>query len=115
MSVESKVCKKCGWYEHGPYRPRECDPKRGAAARAVIAALPGVESTMLGYGFGNLVVGKGLDDFDFTLQFEVDRHGTFQWRDVTCFKHDLTKDEVVDLTKTLLAWRERCEAKRAKP
>ena len=107
--ADLKVCSKCGWYDHGQlYRDGRCNPARGDAAKAAIAALDGVQSTMLGYGFGHVVFGDNIDDHDFTLEFQVACDGTFQWRDVTCFRHDLTQDQLVDLVKTLMAWRARC-------
>lgn len=110
-----KACDKCGWADHGRYNPGQCDPERGRAAKELIAALPDAESTQLGYGFGQLVIGRNIDEHDFSVWFAVAADGSFQWRDVTCFRHDLTKEDAADLVRTLLAWRERCDERGCRP
>lgn len=110
-----KPCPECGWADHGLYNPGQCDPRRGAVAKALIAALPDAESTMLGYGFGQMVIGRDIDEHDFSVRLAVDGDGTFVWRDITCFRHDLSQADAVDLVRTLLQWRDRCAGRGAKP
>lgn len=43
-----RVCSKCGWYDSWAHKDY-CDPKRGAVADALIAAV-GLPATKLGYG-----------------------------------------------------------------
>lgn len=69
-----KVCEKCGWYDHGPYRKNECDPELGAIADKLSKAVP-VPSTKLGYGFGNLTFEFSKNQ---TLTVGVNEDGTFR-------------------------------------
>lgn len=87
---ESTVCPKCGWYDN-PFSHHEdrCDPDAGSTADALIAAVPQADATKLGYGDSHVVLGRNLAEHDFALDFEVS-DGSLQWRDVTCFMHDLT-------------------------
>ena len=107
---QPKVCGACGWADHGRYSPNECDPARGAAARALIAALPDVESSMLGWGFGHVTFGRDLDDPGFHVRLEALRDGSFDLSDVTCFD-PLSRDDAADLVRTLLAWLSRRDAR----
>ncbi len=102
MSDELKVCSKCGWHDL-TYAGHNCRPVAGATADALIAAVPEAESSKLGYGQGVVVLGLDIDNHNFVLKFEAD-DGTLQWRDVTCFQHDLTVAQAADLVHTLLAW-----------
>lgn len=109
---EIKACDKCGWADHGRrFNPGQCDPERGASAKDLIAALPDVESTQLGYGFGQIVIGRNIDDHDFSIKLQVNER-SFQWNGITCFKHDLSQDDAIDLVRTLLAWRDRCDKRK---
>jgi hypothetical protein len=103
-----KICAKCGWYAHGPYDGASaCDPAAGDAVATVMKAVPEVPSTKLGYGRGSFVFES---DEQFHIRLEVDRRpdraAPFRLRDVWLID-DLTHDDVVDLVRTLVAWRGR--------
>lgn len=103
------VCGKCGWYEHGPHRQHECDPRRGAIADKLVAMIPSVPATKLGYGFGRLVF--ELDDRTH-IRFDVGSDGRryrgrpFKLEDVSALD-GLSHEAAVDLVQTLAAWRTR--------
>lgn len=106
------VCSKCGWYEHGPYRQGECDPQRGKRADALIARLPGIPATKLGYGFGQLAFEPAPGDALFSVQFSVGagRRPDFDLRDVWLCD-DVSTDAAADLVTVLAAWRKRWPGK----
>lgn len=106
---ELAVCAKCGWYEHGPLRAHECDPRRGAVADKLIAMVPSVPSTKLGYGFGRLAF--QLDD-RYTVKLNVGSDGRrYRGRPFTIdgiyALGGLSHEAAADLIRTLDAWRKR--------
>lgn len=91
-----KVCPKCGWYEHGPYRSGECDPVRGKFVDEVLAMTSG-EGTKLGYGVHNFAIKYK----DVTLVFNAHRDRTctlervFGLHDLKAFEVDALMDAVL--------------------
>ena len=70
---EMTICPKCGWYD-GLTHARECSKKKGEAADRLMQAVNTIESTKLGYGFGNIAF---VFDKDHTLTLQVHDNGTF--------------------------------------
>jgi len=109
---ELKVCGKCGWHDL-KYAGHPCDPAAGKAAAElqdqVLARVPGVGFTQLGYGNGRATL--EIDD-DFVVGFDVDgSDATFRWRYLHCLGA-LTTTDAADLIDMLAAWRKRCKEKK---
>lgn len=99
------VCRACGWYAHGSFRPNECDPKLGEVADEISAQAKriGINTTKLGYGFGQLT-------FEIDEQTAVTtsphRNGTFSVENVYMIGRTLPSD-VLALVAVLQSIRSR--------
>lgn len=104
-----KVCPTCGWHER-PYSQahRDCHIP-GQHASALLAALPGVQATLLGFGFGAAVLALYGDD-RMNVRFNVNhdtrrrRPKPFSLREVYLLDN-LSVDEAASLVNAITDWR----------
>lgn len=107
MSKASMVCPECGWYEHR-LSSSKCYPRCGAAVDALFKQATeqqtsNITTTKLGYGADNFVF---QTDNHFHIQMEVASLDLYRLRGVWLLD-SLTPADVLDLVKTLAAWRQR--------
>jgi hypothetical protein len=103
------VCDQCGWYEHGPLRPDECDPVAGEIVDKLTQEVCEVQSSKLGHGLRNFVF---TCDPAFVIRFAVDDRARtrstrpFSLREVWLLD-SLSREAAADLVRVLVAWRKR--------
>jgi hypothetical protein len=111
-----KVCPACGWHALIDHAER-CEPLAGKRASDLMAALPEVPSTKLGYGAGNVTFEPEElpDSQSFHVRFEVsDRENEprpFSVREVWLLD-DLSQEEAASLVRAVVEWRKTTLARR---
>ena len=102
-----KVCPTCGWHEVPYSSAHEDCAVQGKQAQALKAALPDLNLTQLGYGFGAIVADLSER---LHVRFGIHRDGRergaspFALREVWLLE-SLSVDEAASLVRAIEAWR----------